>query len=38
MIRINSNQLDEYDMFVLNFDSDIDYDGNDYDANFEEDN
>lgn len=51
MIRINTNQLDEYDKWVLGLDpsentpennlendTDIDYDGDDYDANFEEDN
>ncbi len=33
---INANNLDDYDKFVLNLDSDIDYDGDDYDANFDE--
>lgn len=37
MRRINTNDLDGYDKFVLNLDSDIDYDGDDYDANYEED-
>ena len=36
MKKINTNELDSYDKFVLNIDPDIDYDGDDYDANFEE--